>query len=154
MEARHESKAAMKAAFDGLPFPPVRFLGAQYERLNTGEAGAAKFTNLRTLLQEAACARQRLHLLLRKLGDLTPEQQNEWDSSLQVVRDTIDRFNDQFSDIRETKDLQASGYWSRCSQGRSQRRTRTNQDFAPDDGAFSTNYGFRRSGCLARRSPD
>ena len=77
MEANNESKAAMKAAFDGLPFPPVRFLGAQYERLNTGKAGIAKLTNLKTLLQEAACARQRLHVLLRKQGALTPEQQKD-----------------------------------------------------------------------------
>ena len=80
IEAQADPNVALKAAFNELPRPPVRYLGAQFDRVNPDAAGTANLEQLRKLLQEASESRFRLTLLIRKKGVLNVEKQAAWDS--------------------------------------------------------------------------
>ena len=103
MASQPEPSDVRKAAYDQLPRAPVRYVGAQFERANPDAEGIAKVEQVRKLLHEAAEARLRLLLLLRKKGELKMDQQTAWDSDIKTVKDGINQANDIFSIIAKPK---------------------------------------------------
>ena len=103
MDTQHSTSVEQrKASFNGLPQPLVRFMGAQFEKCNTG-ANAAKVKLIRQLLHTASEARTRLIMLNRKKGDLSEEQQAAWDTDIKACIDSVTQANSMFGEIEKPK---------------------------------------------------